>query len=424
MLALYRAAWGPALWTLRALAGAETLFGKAPWPARWRVGERLSTPRLRPGPRLWLHAASLGECKGLWAFAQTLSSLPCGFVLTANTVEARDFLKAKAAAAEDPARWHARLAPPDHPRAVRRFLRACDARALVLFEVELWPNFIRESRRENLPVFWISARLTRRAARRYGRFPRALRAVLGDIAWTQAHGEREAEALRAFGCRDVEVGGDLRGRSYLDTLPPSVPPGAQDAAREGFAFVSFHADELEALKTLIAGTREPVYVLPRKPAEFARFASALAPLGFEPFSKNPRARRQLVDAFGRTPEILARARAAVVGGSFADHGGHNLWEPLAAGVPMAIGPWHESQDYLASRLNAQGLLHVVNEIPPKGVETLFPPSLDPRERETLLGAAARERAAISAAAGAAAAEIARRVSFDVLESPTRGRLKT
>jgi 3-deoxy-D-manno-octulosonic-acid transferase len=409
-LALYRAAWEPALALLRAMAGLERLFGENLWPARWRPSERLGLPRLAPGPRLWLHAASLGECKGLWAFARTLSSLPCGFVLTANTVEARDFLRARAAEAEDPERWHARLAPPDHPRCVRRFLEAVGARGLVLFEVELWPNFIRESRRANLPVFWISARLTRRAGRRYGRLRSAWRVTLRDIAWTQAHGAREAEALRSSGCEPVEVGGDLRGLSYLDAAPRE--PGAREvAAREGFAFVSFHADELDALKKLVANTREPVYVLPRKPGEFARFASELAPLGFEPVSKNPRAARQIVDAFGRTGEILARVRGAVVGGSFSGHGGHNLWEPLAAGVPAAIGPRHESQEYLAARLDAQGLLRVVKRIPEEGVETLFPRASAGDASGALKNAAAREGDALRAAAEAARAAIKQRVSF-------------
>jgi 3-deoxy-D-manno-octulosonic-acid transferase len=409
-LALYRAAWEPALALLRAMAAAERLFGGTPWPARWRPSERLELPRLAPGPRLWLHAASLGECKGLWAFARTLSSLPCGFVLTANTVEARDFLRARAAAAEDPARWHARLAPPDHPRSVRRFLEACGARGLVLFEVELWPNFIRESRRAGVPVFWISARLTRRAERRYGVLRSAWRGLLRDLAWTQAHGAREAEALKKSGCEPVEVGGDLRGLAYLDAAPRD--PGPREvAARAGFAFVSFHADELGALKRLVANTREPVYVLPRKPGEFARFASELAPLGFEPVSKNPGATRQIVDVFGRTREILARVRGAVVGGSFAGHGGHNLWEPLAAGVPAAIGPRHESQEYLAARLHAQGLLRVVKRIPGDGVEALFPRSSAPDAPLALENAAARERALLRAAAEAARAAIKQRVSF-------------
>jgi 3-deoxy-D-manno-octulosonic-acid transferase len=411
-LALYRAAWEPALGLLRALSGAERLVGETVLPPRWRPSERLTLPRLAPGPRLWLHAASLGECKGLWAFAQTLSSLPCGFVLTANTVEARDYLRARAADTEAPSRWHARLAPPDHPRVVRRFLEACGVRGLVLFEVELWPHFIRESRRGNIPVFWISARLTRRAARRYGLFPAAMREILRGIDWTQTHGMREAEALENYGCDPVEVGGDLRGLAYLDAAPlePSVD-GAREAGREGFAFVSFHADELGALKKLVANTREPVYVLPRKAGEFARFASELAPLGFEPVSANPGATRQIVDAFGRTDEILARVRGAVVGGSFSDHGGHNLWEPLAAGVPAAIGPRHESQEYLAARLDAQGLLRVVKNIPAEGVETLFPRSSAPHAPATLKNAAARERAVLRAAAEAARAAIKQRVSF-------------
>jgi 3-deoxy-D-manno-octulosonic-acid transferase len=48
----------------------------------------------------------------------------------------------------------------------------------------------------------------------------------------------------------------------------------------------------------------------------------------------------------------------VIGGGFSPHGGHNLWEPLAAGVNMVLGPHHESQQYLARKLEDLGLLRV------------------------------------------------------------------
>jgi hypothetical protein len=66
----------------------------------------------------------------------------------------------------------------------------------------------------------------------------------------------------------------------------------------------------------------------------------------------------IVDAFGKIPGILKSCHTAVVGGSFAPYGGHNLWEPLTAGVAMTIGPYYGNQAYLVARLKAANLLNV------------------------------------------------------------------
>ena len=354
-LALYRIAWEPALLFVRALALLEKAAGGKLWPARWRLGERLgsSNPQVTQdsSPNVWMHAASLGESKGLWAVAQDLSANQPAlrFLLTATTVEGLHFLADRISATGSPglgARFEARLAPLDHPRIVRNFLRRHEIRALVLFEIELWPHFIRETRRAGRPVLWISARMPRRFP------PHALRVLLSQIRWTQSQTGPE--------------GVDLRGLHYLrERASRASSATAPPPRRAGIAFVSLHAEELTAIAPALESLRGnyPLFVFPRKMDQLPAFRAALEPLGFELRSGNPPAARQIVDAFGLVAETLARCRSAVMGGSFAPHGGHNLWEPLVAGVNMVIGPWHESQRYLVDKLSAAGLLSVVTSLP-------------------------------------------------------------
>jgi 3-deoxy-D-manno-octulosonic-acid transferase len=313
-----------------------------------------------------MHAASLGECKGLWALARALRDQGADFVLTANTALGLDFLRAEIARDPEAApgtRIRAEIAPLDHPCIARKFLATHQARALVIFEVELWPHWLLAARRAGVPVLWVSARWNARARRRYGRFPAAARRVLGSVAWMQAQSEEDADALRRAGCARVEVGGDLRGLQYRDAFATVATPRPA-RARNGIAFVSFHARELPALVPMARGAdnENPLIVFPRKVGEFPAFLSALAPLGFVAHSRDPRAPCRVVDAFGLVGETLLDVRGAVVGGSFADAepiGGHNLWEPLLAGCRVAIGPHHANQAWLAERLRAAGLLRVI-----------------------------------------------------------------
>ncbi len=368
---IYRAAWEPVLW----LGKAAAILNLVP---RWRLAERLGWKwrKRSKTPRVWMHAASLGECKGLWALAHSLRDLPVSFVLTANTTAGLEFLSRQIESLEEKERCHALLAPCDHPGVVRKFLRHFQVRALILFEVELWPHFILTAKRENKPVLWVSARLTARAKKSHALFPRMTRTLLESLTWTQTQNGEEVDALRDWGCETVEAGADLRGLHYLNAFPSKT--GKRDwKDRRGVAFLSLHASEISSVLPAIESRQDmhPIFIFPRKLEELPQFQKALEPVGFVPYSKNPQSHLLIVDAFGKIPEFLERCHTAVVGGSFAPYGGHNLWEPLLAGTAMIIGPYHSNQAYLASKLEASGLLRISPAIPT--AESLQKPDLDP-----------------------------------------------
>lgn len=68
----------------------------------------------------------------------------------------------------------------------------------------------------------------------------------------------------------------------------------------------------------------------------------------------------VVDTVGELARLYAAADVAFVGGSFdAKLGGHTPAEPIAAGVPVAMGPELEQQRALASAAAQAGVLRVV-----------------------------------------------------------------
>ena len=377
---LYRLAWTPALFAVQVLAVLENILDGKIWPKRWRLRERLGWrwPEPLSGKTIWLHAASLGECKGLWALAQSLKELPTSFVLTANTTSGLEFLSQRIASLEDSQRWRTVLAPFDHPAIIRRFLARFRVQALVLFEIELWPHFISATRKNGKPVFWVSARLTPKAFRTRNLFPETARNLLGSLNWIQTQSGEEANALRSWGCKSVSVGADLRGLYYLNSLHNISQSACKDWTRFlGVAFISLHQEELSTVLAAIKNIDSsiPVFVFPRKMEELRHFQKALKPLGFDLHSQNPDSPRLIVDSFGLVAEFLERCHAAVIGGSFAPYGGHNLWEPLEVGIHIIMGPHYSNQNYLAQKLAAAGLLRIANR--PLNGEFLRKSEMDP-----------------------------------------------
>jgi 3-deoxy-D-manno-octulosonic-acid transferase len=62
----------------------------------------------------------------------------------------------------------------------------------------------------------------------------------------------------------------------------------------------------------------------------------------------------LVDTIGRLAALYVVASSAFVGGSLVPVGGHNLLEPLVAGVPVLFGPHTDHVAEIATALTATG----------------------------------------------------------------------
>jgi 3-deoxy-D-manno-octulosonic-acid transferase len=396
LLALYRCAWRlglPPMAVLDSLDGRlRRIAGRGFLPSTWRVTERMCYPvsgnrrsdppaASMPGssaapPRraLWLHCASLGEAKGLWAFALSLSEAP-DLALTAATDDGAAWLEARCAEARDglapERRITAGIAPFDHPAVLRRFLDAHGALGLCLYEAELWPNALSACRERGLPVALVSGRLTVRAQRRYLRLGLAGGRLLDGLAWIQAQSPRDRERFASLTRTEVMDGCDFKALHFLSSIPmslvaPSPAParsGMPPGARPRFAFLSLHYRELllllPGLPALMA--RSPLIVFPRKLRELDRFQAILAPLHFRLHSRDAGARHVLVDSMGRIGDLLPSCHSAFVGGSLVRLGCHNLWEPLLAGCRIHFGPDYRAQESLAERILERGLGAVLKD---------------------------------------------------------------
>ena len=398
---VYRSAWRLLLPPVVVLGGLDRLvrgrIGKGFLPSSWRVTERGDAgagDAAGGRPTLWLHCASLGEAKGMWAFAESLGEpAAMDLLLTATTSDGAGFLERQCAAVRkqgpgDARRYRARIAPFDHSAVVRRFLQRQGIRGLCLYEVELWPHYLAACREMRLPVALICGRLTEKAVRRYRRFGGAGARLLDGLAWIQAQSPEDAERFRSVTIAEVAPGFDFKAAHYLAQRP--APRNREDSrirSRAGdpkqagskprFAFISLHFAELAMLEpgfpALMA--KFDLMVFPRRMGELGRFRKVLGPMGFQAHSRNPGARHLLVDSMGRVVPLLRECRAAFVGGSLIPLGCHNLWEPLSAGLQIHFGPWFGNQA-LAGSLLERGLANILRD--PERIGECLPPGPETR----------------------------------------------
>jgi 3-deoxy-D-manno-octulosonic-acid transferase len=370
-----------------ALLGAYNAVYKAAylglWPAvrsglvgeDWRWEERMGQyPPIRgagPGPRIWMHAASVGETKSASALARALLARDPDSRLVVSTMTAAGF---KSAGRLVQGAEAVVQAPVDLRGPVRRALSWFDPSLFIVVETEIWPNVILECNRRGTPLAMASAKVSDRSYHRYAYVRPLMRYVLSGVACAAAQTGRDRDRLCRLGLEpdNVEVTGDLKLDAQVDGSDVT-PPAWLSAAREGRRLIaagSTRPGEEEAIGRALLAARDAVgatviaVVAPRHIERCPDVARRLRELGLKVVLRSAlggsatragdRLDVVLLDTIGELAGVYPGCDIAFVGGTLAPHGGHNVAEPAAAGVPVLFGPSVESVRIVAEALVASG----------------------------------------------------------------------
>ncbi len=322
-------------------------------------GQTQAAPSSTLAPPVWVHAVSLGETRTAAILVSALRDQWPGMrlLLTHSTATGRAE-GAKLLRGGDRQVW----LPWDTPAAVHRFLQHFAPAIGILVETELWPNLLAACRRRGLPVALVNARMNPRSLRRSLWLALLSRATYRCLSMVLAQTEADAARLRQAGCKVDAVYGNLK----FDAAPdPEQLQRAQTWRRRSqralLLFASSREGEeqawLEAMATLPRDAAEAGapsartarwLLVPRHPQRFDEVARLLEAGGLSlsrssEWSDGPDARALacdvwLGDSLGQMALYYAMSDAALLGGSFAPLGGHNLIEAAACACPLVMGP--------------------------------------------------------------------------------------
>ncbi|MGC1417083.1 MAG: 3-deoxy-D-manno-octulosonic acid transferase [Candidatus Acidiferrum sp.] len=394
------------------------------------LGQRLgfSFPSLVKLPEdrlgaIWIHAVSVGEALSGVTLARRLKQAYPDRPLVVSTTT----LTGQALARERmPFADAIFYFPLDWAFCVRRALGAVRPSIVIVLETEIWPNFLREARRRDVPVLFVSGRISDRSFARYQRYLGVfgfflrpfLRSALANAAAFLMQSERDAERIRSLGAPAdrVHVSGNLK---YDLELPaptpishwlataaqrggraPIIVAGSVVATEEPLALIAFGTLQGEHPKALLV-------LAPRKPECFESAAQFIdeshrkfirrsqlpipapsangAPHG--EFSIPDDVTVILLDSIGELASLYRVADGAFVGGSLVPSGGHNILEPATFGKIPVFGPSMENFAEIAERFTAAGAAVQVESPEDAGVAWIE--FLRDPERAARMGEAAR-----------------------------------
>jgi len=406
---------------------AGILLG-SPWIA-WRCSRnpafrRMVLQRLgrdlpsRPGPsarrRVLVHGVSVGEVKAAQSVIAELARTRPEFEILVSTTTDTGFEVARQLY---PTHRIVRF-PADVSFLVRRFLKRIAPCAVVLLELEVWPNFMRVANRMGVPVAVVNGRITDKSFGTYRLFRRLL-PQFSRISLFCVQDREYAERFLALGAAAGRV--LVTGNVKVDSLKFGTQVCREELVRL--------LGGAEGQKVIVAGsTHEPeerwlveawqrgapearLVLVPRHPGRAPEIVRELGAggVGTQLWTELRRgdvppdpSLPAIVDTIGELEQVYALSDMVFVGGSLIPHGGQNMLEPAAQGRPVAYGPHVTNFAQEATLLERAGASVRVDD-PEALAETFRAWSAEP---ETLAAMSRAGRKAVESQKGATALTLA------------------
>ena len=322
-------------------------------------------PRDTAAPAVMIHAVSLGEMNATRAMVAKLRQARPDLQFVISTTTETGFNRGNELYGSAPDCRVIRY-PLDFTAAVNRVLDQLKPGVVVLMELEVWPNFIRQCVKRGVPVLLVNGRLTEASYRHY-RYAKPLAASMFRrltllCAQDQVYADRFAalgapeDRLRVTGTMKfdtAQVADRIDGADQLANelgLDPANEPlwvcGSTGPGEEQIV--------LDAYRVLHA--KHPTLrlaIIPRHPERFDEVARLIESAGF-PLVRRSNLKSGISDFRSQAPVLLgdtmgelrkfySLADVVLVGRTLVDLGprqhGSDMIEPAALAKPVIVGPY-------------------------------------------------------------------------------------
>ncbi|NVL89759.1 MAG: 3-deoxy-D-manno-octulosonic acid transferase, partial [Desulfobacterales bacterium] len=312
-------------------------------------------PRFRKRP-IWIHTLSVGEVLSAITLIKAIKeqypdrALVCSVSTRSGYQVATKSLSKKADLIF--------FFPYDFLWVVRRFIRRINSVLFLLVETDLWPNFLHEMKRRQVPTILVNGRLSPRSFSGYKLLSFFMRPVFSGMSVVCAQSKLDAQRFEAVGtpAEKIKITGnikfdqkiDLLSDEEIDTVRKSmkIKPGSKI-----FLAGSTHEGEESILVDVFSRLKKSfnelvLVIVPRDPkrakAVYRLFVSSGHTVALMTDLKKISSTASfdviVVDAMGTLRRLYALADIAFVGGSLVKRGGQNPLEPAAFARPVIFGP--------------------------------------------------------------------------------------
>lgn len=323
---------------------------------------------------IWVHAVSVGEVLAAKPLVEAMKKRFVGVPIFLSTTTVTGQQVARERIAADATFYF----PFDWAAPVRRAFERIRPALVVILETEIWPNFLREADRCDVPVVFVNSRISERSFARFQRFEPFIgnffRDALHKADLFLAQSAEDARRLVAMGAPEerIEVTGNLK----YDHEPPKQSAFGEWLAKEvaqqerwpvlvaGSIAAGEEEAVLAAYDVVQRQWRHALLILaPRKPDRFAGAAEIAEQDGWTVRRRSKMDMNAaldencevvILDSIGELAGLYALADATFVGGSLVPVGGHNILESAWFCRAPIFGPFMQNFREMAARFSSAG----------------------------------------------------------------------
>ncbi len=346
-------------------------YGKTRRGIRERLGSyEQSFRQLSHGRKvIWVHAVSVGETRAAIPLLKSLRErYPDAFLILSNVTETGREIAAGVSEID-----HYIFFPFDLRWIVRKAFNIIQPDIIVLVETEIWPNFVLEAKRRNIPLVLVNGRISDRSFPRYRMAGKLLEPILDSISVYCMQSEQDSRRIRHLGAAAGRV--QVTGNVKFDMQSPQIDSADLDALKNEFKLPvngriwvagSTHDGEetqlVDVYKKLSKVCPELLLVLvPRHPERCRQVQDELTKLEISSTLRSTVATMNsnlqpgevlIVDTLGEMLKLYATADLVFVGGSLVNIGGHNVLEASLLNKPVLYGSYMQNFKEIARLVRA------------------------------------------------------------------------
>jgi 3-deoxy-D-manno-octulosonic-acid transferase len=338
---------------------------------KWDLAGRQKIPAAVRDSRhkkvVWVHAASLGEAKLLCKFLSILEQRNPDdmYVVTAVTRTGVQYLEKNSP--------HTVCAigffPLDTIPLMRKIITHYNISRVWLLETELWPSMLLALKQLSIPVGIVNGRIEENSFVRYRRFRFLLQNFFERFDTVMVQNETYAERFRILGVRNecIHVTGNIKGHIIIKRPPindwKSIRQGL--GLTEDDLVIScgcIHAGEGVVIRQCYDTLKRndvncKIIIVPRYLNEVQELIREIGDdlLHLYDITTMHKWQMCVIEKMGILDDMYLIADAAVVGGTFSDIGGHNVWDAARFAIPVFFGPDYRTQVDGCEKLTNNGV---------------------------------------------------------------------
>lgn len=303
---------------------------------------------------IWLHAASVGEIVATSPMVKEIKKEMPDSVVVISVVTASGYDMAKRIIPEADG---VIFFPLDLPWLSCHVVKKIAPQAFLLVETELWPNFLKASRKSGIPVMMVNGRIGDKSFGNYRYLGSVLQDMLQTVVKFCMQSSIDAQYIIKLGADPQRV--MVTGNTKYDQTYTDVSEDEQKLLISQYGFAgqrpiiiagSTHKGEEESLFASFGKIRNRfpqacLVIAPRDIQRADELVSMAAASGHRAVKRSKLEKENagghntvILDTIGELGRVYSIADVVFVGGSLIPQGGHNILEPAAHGKPIVVGP--------------------------------------------------------------------------------------